>query len=110
MGEKLRAERGSSGATKSSDTKTCAWCRPRGRLGREAPRNEYISPALPMALTKESFLPGAKDCAETWRFLRRPDGPECVECHAASVMAQDQRYRGHLRRYTGRPSRALLRS
>jgi hypothetical protein len=33
-----------------------------------------------MALSEESFLPDAEDCAETWRALRWPDGPECVEC------------------------------
>jgi transposase-like protein len=52
-----------------------------------------------MPLTEESFLPDAADCAETWRALRWPDGPECVECGSSDVAVQARSYRGHLRRY-----------
>ena len=45
-----------------------------------------------MALSEESFLPDAEDCAETWRELRWPDGPECVECGSSDVAVQDWDY------------------
>jgi transposase-like protein len=52
-----------------------------------------------MALSEESFLPDEEDCAETWRALRWPDGPECVECGSGDVAVQDWDYLGSLRRY-----------
>jgi len=52
-----------------------------------------------MALSEESFLPDAEDCAETWRALRWPDGPECVECDSSNVAVQDWDYLSALRRY-----------
>jgi transposase-like protein len=52
-----------------------------------------------MALSEESFLPDAEDCAETWRALRWPDGPECVECGSPNVAVQDWDYLSSLRRY-----------
>lgn len=52
-----------------------------------------------MALSEESFLPDAEDCAETWRALRWPDGPECVECGSLDVAVQDWDYLSSLRRY-----------
>jgi len=45
-----------------------------------------------MALSEESFLPDAGDCAETWRALRWPDGPECVECGSSDVAVHDWDY------------------
>lgn len=52
-----------------------------------------------MALSEESFLPDEEDCAETWRALRWPDGPECVECGSSDVAVQDWDYLSSLRRY-----------
>jgi transposase-like protein len=52
-----------------------------------------------MALSEESFLPDEEDCAETWRALRWPDGPECVECGSGDVAVQDWDYLSSLRRY-----------
>lgn len=52
-----------------------------------------------MALSEESFLPDAEDCAETWRALRWPEGPECVECGSSDVAVQDWDYLSRLRRY-----------
>jgi diaminopimelate decarboxylase len=52
-----------------------------------------------MALSEESFLPDEEDCAETWRTLRWPDGPECLECGSADVVVQDWDYLSSLRRY-----------
>jgi transposase-like protein len=52
-----------------------------------------------MALSEESFLPDAEDCAETWRALRWPDGPQCVECGSSDVAVQDWDYLSALRRY-----------
>ncbi|MCS3632709.1 transposase-like protein [Salinibacter ruber] len=52
-----------------------------------------------MALSEESFLPDAEDCAETWRALRWPDGAECVECGSGDVAVQDWDYLSSLRRY-----------
>jgi len=53
----------------------------------------------PMALSKTSFLPDEEDCAETWRALRWPDGPQCVECGSMDVAVQDWDYLSSLRRY-----------
>jgi len=58
-----------------------------------------------MALSEESFLPDAEDCAETWRALRWPDGPECVECGSSDVAVQDWDYLSSLRRYQCRECR-----
>lgn len=58
-----------------------------------------------MALSEESFLPDAEDCAETWRELRWPDGPECVECGSSDVAVQDWDYLSSLRRYQCRECR-----
>lgn len=52
-----------------------------------------------MALSEESFLPDAEDCAETWRALRWPDGPRCVRCGSSNVAIQDWDYLSSLRRY-----------
>jgi len=54
-----------------------------------------------MALSEESFLPDAEDCAETWRALRWPDGPRCrcVRCGSSNVAVQDWDYLSQLRRY-----------
>jgi len=52
-----------------------------------------------MALSEESFLPDEEDCAETWRALRWPDGPECVECGSSDVAVQDWDYLSSLHRY-----------
>ncbi len=52
-----------------------------------------------MALSEESFLPDGEDCAETWRQLRWPDGPECVECGSSNVTVRTTEYRDHLYRY-----------
>ena len=52
-----------------------------------------------MALSEESFLPDAEDCAETWRALRWPDGPRCVRCESSNVALQDWDYLSRLRRY-----------
>ncbi len=52
-----------------------------------------------MALSEESFLPDAEDCAETWRALRWPDGPRCVRCGSSNVAVQDWDYLSRLRRY-----------
>jgi hypothetical protein len=45
-----------------------------------------------MGLNEESFLSDAEDCAETWRALRWPGGPECVECGSSDVPVQDWEY------------------
>jgi transposase-like protein len=58
-----------------------------------------------MALSEESFLPDEEDCAETWRALRWPDGPECVECGSGDVAVQDWDYLSSLRRYQSRECR-----
>jgi len=52
-----------------------------------------------MALSEESFLPDGEDCAETWRQLRWPDGPKCVECGSSEVAVRTTGYRDHLCRY-----------
>jgi len=52
-----------------------------------------------MALSETSFLPDEEDCAETWRTLRWPDGPQCVECGSMDVAVQDWDYLSSLRRY-----------
>jgi transposase-like protein len=52
-----------------------------------------------MALSEESFLPDGEDCAETWRSLRWPDGPKCVECGSSEVAVRTTKYRDHLYRY-----------
>jgi len=52
-----------------------------------------------MALSEESFLPDEEDCTETWRALRWPDGPECMECGSGNVAVQDWDYLSSLRRY-----------
>lgn len=52
-----------------------------------------------MALSDESFLPDGDDCGETWRALRWPDGPECVECGSAEVAVRSRSYRGHIHHY-----------
>lgn len=52
-----------------------------------------------MALSEESFLPDGSDCAETWRKLRWPDGPKCMECGSSEVAVRTTNYRDHLYRY-----------
>ena len=52
-----------------------------------------------MALSEESFLPDAEDCAETWRALRWPDGLRCVRCGSSDVAVQDWDCLSRLRRY-----------
>ncbi|WP_423824361.1 transposase [Salinibacter ruber] len=50
-------------------------------------------------MSEESFLPDEEDCAETWRALRWPDEPQCVECGSSDVALQDWDYLSSLRRY-----------
>jgi hypothetical protein len=52
-----------------------------------------------VALSGESFFPDAEGCAETWRRLRWPDGPEQVECGSSDVAVRTTEYRDHLYRY-----------
>ena len=52
-----------------------------------------------MALTNASFLPDEKDCAETWRAQRWPDGVECVSCGSHQIQCRTEQYRAHLCRY-----------
>ncbi len=51
------------------------------------------------ALSEDSFLPDGEDCAETWRALRWPDGPKCVEWGSTEVAVRTTKYRDHLYRY-----------
>lgn len=52
-----------------------------------------------MALTYASFLPDAKDCAESWRAQRWPEGVRCVECGSRQVQCRTEQYRDYLCRY-----------
>lgn len=52
-----------------------------------------------MALTHASFLPDAKDCAESWREQRWPEGVRCVRCGSKNVQCRTEQYRDHLCRY-----------
>jgi transposase-like protein len=52
-----------------------------------------------MALSNASFLPDAKDCAETWREQRWPEGVVCVRCGSDQVQCRTEQYRQQLCRY-----------
>jgi transposase-like protein len=53
-----------------------------------------------MALSNASYLPDEKDCAETWRQQRWPNGVACVKCGSTQVQCRTENYRQHLCRYS----------